>query len=112
MVFKDLIEELKKIKKTEDLTFEVAEELVTAGITSLMSIEMQEDEDLVILEAFDESRLLVMKMFDVILLDITMNKYKENELHDLSDLSPMHDEEFKADIEKAIQEYNQRVKKK
>jgi hypothetical protein len=111
MVFKELIETLKCVKKSEDLTFEIAEELVNAGITSMMSIEMQEDEDIEIVEAFDETRLLVMKMFDVILLDITMNKLQLDGINDLSDLSPMHDEVFRANIEKAIEDYNKRIKK-
>jgi hypothetical protein len=112
MIFKDLIDTLKKIKKPEDLTFEVAEQLVTAGITSFMSVEMQEDEDeeLEVVEAFDQTRMFVMKIFDVILLDIMMNQLQDSDLDELSDSSPMHDDDFRANIQKAIEEYNKRLK--
>ncbi len=114
MIFKDLIEQLKKVKKPEDLSFELAEELVSAGISSLISIEMQEDEDLEVSEAFDETRLLVLKMFDVILLDIMMNQIQEDEEQNnvLNDFSPMHDDDFRANIQKAVEEYNRKIDKK
>jgi hypothetical protein len=107
MIFKDLIDTLKKIKKPEDLTFEVAEQLVTAGITSFMSVEMQEDEDeeLEVVEAFDQTRMFVMKIFDVM-----MNQLQDSDLDELSDSSPMHDDDFRANIQKAIEEYNKRLK--
>lgn len=111
MLFKDLVNQLKNIKKPEDISAELAQELVMAGINSYMGIVNRETPECEPEEAFDMTRIMVLKQFDLIFLEIA----EEEDLYpfeeDLNEISPMHDLKFRNDLQKAIEEYNKRVSK-
>lgn len=111
MLFKDLVNQLKNIKKPEDISAELAQELVMAGITSYMGIVSRETPECEPEEAFDMTRIMVLKQFDLIFLEIA----EEEDLFPFEDetneISPMHDLKFRNDLQKAIDEYNKRVSK-
>lgn len=70
MLFEDLIQQLKKVKTEKDITPQLHDELINAGIVCVMcniKEELKIKDDLVALEL---ARGVVLKHFDTILLDM------------------------------------------
>lgn len=112
MLFKDLVNQLKNIKKPDDISAELAQELVMAGITSYMGIVNRETPECEPEEAFDMTRIMVLKQFDLIFLEIAEEEdFDPFDEEDLNEMSPMHDLKFRNDLQKAIEEYNKRTSK-
>lgn len=111
MLFKQLIDQLKTVKKPEDISAELAQELIMAGISSYMGVVMGEEPNMEVEEAFDMARIMTLKQFDMILLDLEENDDFPDFDAPENELSPMSDPQFKADMQKAIEAYNKRVSK-
>jgi hypothetical protein len=110
MLFKDLIDQLKKVKKPEDITDDLAAELVLAGISANMFI-FQEHEEASPDDAFQMTRTIILTHLDNILIGMYENDDPDDELDfDTTDLlSPMNDPQFQKDMQKLIDDYNKRI---
>jgi hypothetical protein len=117
MLFKELIDQLKKVKKPEDITDELAAELTIAAIAANMST-FQQMEDASPNEAFLMTRTIILTHLDNVLIDL----YDTNELDDDDDdydldfdttslFSPMNDPQFQKDMQKVMDDYNKRISK-
>ena len=115
MIFKELIDQLKKVKTENDISGELANEIIVAGIAMLMSEQAKENPDSDPLDDFIETRTIVLTLFDGVLQNI-LNEVEEDDDDEFPDFngmhaenSPMSDPQFKADMEKAIIAYNKRI---
>jgi hypothetical protein len=112
MIFKDLIKELKKVKTEKDITPDLSFELTAAAIASHMqNLEVQYN-DIDPEEVFDMTRSIILKQLDGYLIDLIMdNDDLDNEL-DIKGNNPMNDPILNSAIQKAMDEYNNRLEKK
>ncbi len=111
MIFKDLINQLKKVKTEKDITPDLSFELTAAAIASqMMALNMQYD-DLDPEEAFDMVRSMILRQLDGILIDSIMSDDPFNDELDMNADNPMGDPILKEAIQKAMNEYNQRLEK-
>ena len=112
MIFKELIEDLKKVKSEKNISQELASDLFNGAIQAQLTVFANEGK-LNSQEAFDMTRMLVLKALDLVLLEILEDEHPDDEGLPLGfDLgSPTNDQQFNADIEKAIEAYNDRISK-
>ena len=69
-VYAELIGQLQMIKSNKEITSDIIDGLMYAGIQSTIQYTM-EHENITEAEAFDVARMLVLKHFDEILLDMS-----------------------------------------
>ena len=74
MIFKDLINTLKKVKTEKDITPDLSFDLTAAAIASHMLILDMQYDDIDPEEAFDMVRSMILKQLDGILIDSIMNE--------------------------------------
>ena len=111
MIFKDLITKLKKVKTENDINPDLAFELTAAAIASHMLVLDKQHDDLDPEESFDITRSMILKQLDSILIDSIMNENGfDNELN-MNGENPMDDPILNEAIKKAMNEYNDRLKK-
>jgi len=112
MIFKELISILKKVKTEKDLTEEVSAELTSAAVFAQMNSLIQEH-DAEPEEAFEITRTIILKHLDMILMDMVTDPFEGLEDDDIDNMpSPMDDPILNASIQKAMEEYNDRLDKK
>jgi hypothetical protein len=109
MIFKNLINDLKKVKADKDITPELSFDLTDAAIDSHMQGLMQYDE-LSPEEAFDMTRSMMLKQLDSVLIDLIMDEDPADQLNMNGD-NPMDDPILNQAIQKAMTEYNDRLEK-
>ena len=110
MIFKNLINQLKKVKTEKDITPELSFELTAAAIAShMMAIDTQH-EDIEPDEAFDMVRSMILRQLDGILIDSIMSDEPFND-ENINGDSPMDDPILNEAIQKAMNEYNERLEK-
>jgi hypothetical protein len=110
MIFKDLINKLKKVKIEKDINPDLAFELTAAAIDSHMMALDTQYEKLDPEEAFDMVRSMILKQLDGILIDSIMNNNDDG--LNMNPDSPMDDPILNSAIQKAMDEYNDRLEKK
>lgn len=69
-VFQELTDRLKKVKTEKDINNDLADELINAGIVCAMQVVKRSDKKLKDIEALELTRMVVLKHFDSILLDL------------------------------------------
>ena len=112
MIFKDLINKLKKVKTEKDINPDLAFELTAAAIaTHMMAIDTQHEE-LDPEEAFDLVRSMILKQLDGILIESIMSNDGFDDELDMNEDSPMDDPILNSAIQKAMDEYNDRLDNK
>lgn len=106
MIFKDLIAQLKKVKTEKDITEDLALELIDAGIFSNMNSLNKEYGDMDPQEAFEMTRSAVLRQLDAVLISMITGDDFEGP-NDMP--SPMDDPKLNKAIQKAMDEYNDRI---
>lgn len=113
MLFKELIDLLKKVKTQKDINEQVAQEVSAAAAAIQMSLYVQEP-DIDPREALNMARMSILALFDEILLDIELDEDMDEDIPMFPGEhpdSPMSDPIFKQDMDRAIEAYNKRVTK-
>jgi len=112
MIYKELINELKKVKRPEQMTEELLEMMTSATMDAHMGMYLQ-DEDVMPFEAIEMTRIGLLKELDFMLLDLhqMINDNAENGgVPDLAN-APIGDDILKKELEKAFEDYNKRLGK-
>ena len=114
MVYKQLIDELKKIKNGTQVSSETANTLTDAAIQTYMQL-YKEHEGVAPEDALDMARASILKECDFVLLDIH-EQYRNMEINDdqipsLENL-PFGDDLLKKQIDKVFKDYNKRIENK
>lgn len=112
MIYKELINELKKVKRPEHMTEELLEMMTSATMDAHVGMYLQ-DEDVMPFEAIEMTRIGLLKELDFMLLDLhqMINQNTTNEqILDLSN-APIGDDILKEQLDKAFNDYNERLDK-
>ncbi len=68
MMFTDLIDQLKQVKRPEDVSSGLIDELLNASIAG-MCFKIQQDNEMSMSESLVEARTFILEHFDQLLLD-------------------------------------------
>ncbi len=114
--FQELIRDLQKVKAKKDISENLVAHLIQAAFAAQMTILAQNSNHPNPHEAFEMTRMILLREFDQILLDIMDNDFDDDNDFPFgmdSDIgSPMDDPQLKADIQKAMEAYNARLELK
>ncbi|NRA12060.1 MAG: hypothetical protein HRT57_08925 [Crocinitomicaceae bacterium] len=109
MIYKELIQALKKVKTYDDISEELLTELSSVTIDTHMQLYLSEDETEPE-QAFEMTRMSILKMLDFTMLDIVTSEEPEEygDMPNINDL-PFGDPLLKNQLSKAFEEYNKRM---
>lgn len=111
--FKDLIHDLQKVKSKSDVSDDLMAHLVQAAIGTHMTYFTQQSEDSNPLEAFEMTRMTILREMDQFLLNLIDEDegemFREDDGDDILSNSPMDDPQLRKDIERAMEAYNARM---
>jgi hypothetical protein len=109
MIYKELLEALKKVKTYEDISEELATELSSVTIDAHMQLYLSEGETEPE-EAFEMTRMSILKMLDFTMLDIVTGQddHEDGDIPNFENL-PFGDPLLKNQLAKAFEQYNKRM---
>jgi hypothetical protein len=110
--FKELIATLKKVKSKTDISEDLVTHLLNAAIGAQMTILAKEGAHNP-QEAFEITRMICLRELDYVLLEIMDDEddLDDEDLMEFNPGSPMDDPQLRADIQKAMEAYNDRLKR-
>ena len=106
MIFKELINDLKKIKTHDDINEDTPDHLTAAAIGAYLTFFSKESDIIDEHEAFEMTRSLILKQLDFVLLEI-MDQPSMGMENDPN--SPINDPDFNKSMQKAIEKYNKKM---
>jgi hypothetical protein len=110
--FKELIADLKKVKSKKDISEDLVAHLLTAAFGAQMTILARNGAHSP-QEAFEITRMVCLRELDYLLLEIMDDEddFDDDDVIPFIPDSPMNDPQLKADIQKAMDAYNDRLKR-